>query len=122
MLQLVFLLLSLHLMFRKKDTPNRLKLAVLLLTALLLISVQLHAFSTSPNWHPNTENDLSFKQAVGSTDAYGILQDDNQLCLTVFTAFTFLLAWFYLQKKFKVRTNATPVFCRNYYCIFPKGP
>lgn len=123
---LAFHLLTLQLMYRKEDIPLRIRFAVILLVALLMLSMQQYGissfFSDAKTLTIEVKKQLTIKPSLGSASNLGIVHDESQLAFALVLTFSFLLVLFPDIKGSKV-IRFTPVpLSRNFCCIVPKGP
>lgn len=113
-------------MYRNVDIPKRLQLAIILLVALLLMSVQQHTLrqlvSTSVKQHDKTESQLSFQQGSDTASSLGIVNGDTHLIFTACLAFALVLLLFPPVQGAKAKVLAFAALSRNSCCIVPKGP
>jgi hypothetical protein len=112
-------------MKRAEDLPKRLKIAVVMLVALLLVALQqqvIHGFFSVPvKKAVEAAKQLSLNQGTDSTSHVGVVHD-NHLSLAVFLAFALLLTLFPVVKGRRVKGPAPFLLSRNSCCIVPKGP
>ena len=112
-------------MYRTEDISRRLKAAVFMLAALLLLSLQqlliLGFFSVPAK--KNGRNGKAALRNLGSdaTDYYGVMHD-NQLAIAVLFAFSLLLALFPKTEGLQEHPVAPSILSPHLCCIVPKGP
>ena len=113
-------------MYRKEDIPSRVRLAVLMLIALLMLSMEQDVirsfFFDTPSTSVEVEKQLTIKQSLANTNNLGIIHDDSQLTLALILALSFLLILFPSIKEKKLIRFAPIPLSRNFCCIVPKGP
>ena len=113
-------------MYREEDIPKRLRFAIIMLVALLIVSMQqqvIRSFFSDPvNTAVEAEKQLILKQGSDTVHAQGILHDDSQLTFATLVAFTFFLTLFPVIQERKVLTPTPVTLSRNFCCIVPKGP
>lgn len=112
-------------MKRAENLPKRLKIAVVMLVALLLVSLQppliQGLFSAPVKKEAAAAKAFSIKQGTDATNHYGVVYDSH-LALALFLAFSLLLALFPVVKGLQVKGPAPSILSRNSCCIVPKGP
>ncbi|NEM98432.1 hypothetical protein [Pontibacter burrus] len=113
-------------MLKKEDIPARLRIAIIMLVALLLLSMQQHVlrsfFSDAAPTTIEVEKQLTLKQSIGSAHSLGIVHDNTPLTFAIALAFIFFFLPYLFVKTGKVTRFAPVPLSRNFCCIVPKGP